>query len=113
MLGDCHFAGCGMQAFPLTKEPLPERVDPWIFPPTAQPAAQVAATAGVAALRIQILKRRIGRCRVATVPVEEVAARADTIPYELMCGLSQRVKHRVLETDLPVESRSGSPQQTS
>lgn len=47
------------------------------------------------------------------LPVEEIAARADTIPYELMCGLSQRVKYRVLETDLPVESRSGSPQQTS
>ena len=47
------------------------------------------------------------------LPVEEIAARADTIPYELMCGLSQRVRHRVLETDLPVESRSGSPQQTS
>jgi alanine racemase len=47
------------------------------------------------------------------LPVEEIAARADTIPYELMCGLSQRVKYRVLETDLPVASRSGSPQQTS
>jgi alanine racemase len=47
------------------------------------------------------------------LPVEEIAARADTIPYELMCGLSQRVKYRVLETDLPLESRSGSPQQTS
>jgi alanine racemase len=47
------------------------------------------------------------------LPVEEIAARADTIPYELMCGLSQRVEHRILESDLPVESRSSRPQQTS
>jgi alanine racemase len=25
------------------------------------------------------------------LPVEEVAAHADTIPYELLCGVSQRV----------------------
>jgi alanine racemase len=25
------------------------------------------------------------------LPVEEIAAHADTIPYELLCGLSQRV----------------------
>ena len=29
------------------------------------------------------------------LPIEEIAARADTIPYELMCGLSQRVEHRL------------------
>ena len=30
------------------------------------------------------------------LPVEEIAARAGTIPYELMCGLSQRVAHRMV-----------------
>jgi alanine racemase len=47
------------------------------------------------------------------LPIEEIAARADTIPYELMCGLSQRVERRMLEKDLPVESRSDSSPQTS
>ena len=28
------------------------------------------------------------------LPVEEVAAHAGTIPYELLCGVSQRVPHR-------------------
>jgi len=32
------------------------------------------------------------------LPIEEVAARAGTIPYELMCGLSQRVEYRMEET---------------
>jgi alanine racemase len=32
------------------------------------------------------------------LPIEEIAARAGTIPYELMCGLSQRVSHRMAET---------------
>ena len=27
----------------------------------------------------------------AELPVEEIAAHADTIPYELLCGVSQRV----------------------
>jgi alanine racemase len=31
------------------------------------------------------------------LPIEEIAARADTIPYELMCRLSQRVEHRMAE----------------
>jgi alanine racemase len=31
------------------------------------------------------------------LPIEEIAARAETIPYELMCGLSQRVAHRIIE----------------
>jgi alanine racemase len=31
------------------------------------------------------------------LPIEEIAARAGTIPYELMCGLSQRVEHRMAE----------------
>ncbi len=31
------------------------------------------------------------------LPIEEVAARAGTISYELMCGLSQRVEHRMEE----------------
>jgi alanine racemase len=26
------------------------------------------------------------------LPVEEIAARADTIPYTLLCGVTQRVK---------------------
>ena len=29
------------------------------------------------------------------VPVEEVAHCAATIPYELLCGVSQRVQHEV------------------
>jgi alanine racemase len=33
------------------------------------------------------------------LPIEEIAARAGTIPYDLMCGLSQRVSHRVVESD--------------
>jgi len=33
------------------------------------------------------------------LPVEEIAARADTISYELMCGLSQRVEYRLAETE--------------
>jgi alanine racemase len=31
------------------------------------------------------------------LPIEEISARADTIPYELMCGLSPRVEHRMAE----------------
>lgn len=31
------------------------------------------------------------------LPVEEIAARAGTIPYELMCSLSQRVAHHFVE----------------
>jgi alanine racemase len=33
------------------------------------------------------------------LPIEEIAARAGTIPYELMCGLSQRVAHRLESVD--------------
>jgi len=33
------------------------------------------------------------------LPVEEIAARADTISYELMCGLSERVEHRIVHQD--------------
>jgi alanine racemase len=29
------------------------------------------------------------------LPIEEIATRAETIPYELMCGLSQRVEYRL------------------
>jgi alanine racemase len=29
------------------------------------------------------------------VPVEEVARCAGTIPYELLCGVSQRVQHEI------------------
>ena len=31
--------------------------------------------------------------------VEEIAARAGTIPYEVMCGLSQRTKHRIVDDE--------------
>ncbi len=31
------------------------------------------------------------------LPIEEIATRASSIPYELMCGLSQRVEHRMDE----------------
>jgi alanine racemase len=31
----------------------------------------------------------------AGVPVEEVARRAGAIPYELLCGVSQRVRHEL------------------
>ena len=47
------------------------------------------------------------------LPVEEIAARAETIPYELMCGLSQRVEHRLLETNITKESKSSNPRQAS
>jgi alanine racemase len=33
------------------------------------------------------------------LPIEEISARAETIPWELMCGLSQRVERVVLETE--------------
>ncbi len=33
------------------------------------------------------------------LPIEEIAARAGTIPYELMCGLSGRVERRYLPED--------------
>jgi alanine racemase len=33
------------------------------------------------------------------LPIEEIAARADTIPYELMCGLADRVEHRYADTN--------------
>jgi len=29
------------------------------------------------------------------VPVEEIARHAGTIPYELICGVSQRVQHEM------------------
>lgn len=32
------------------------------------------------------------------LPIEEIATRAGTIPYELMCRLSQRVTHRMAES---------------
>jgi len=32
------------------------------------------------------------------LPIEEIAARAGTIPYELMCGLSERVEYRYVNT---------------
>jgi len=31
------------------------------------------------------------------LPIEEIAARAGTIPYDLMCGISDRVEHRYIE----------------
>ncbi|MBT8422129.1 MAG: alanine racemase [Gammaproteobacteria bacterium] len=31
------------------------------------------------------------------LPIEEIAARAGTIPYELMCGLSDRVAHQYID----------------
>jgi alanine racemase len=31
------------------------------------------------------------------LPIEEIASRADTIPYELMCGIAERVEHRYVE----------------
>ena len=34
------------------------------------------------------------------LPIEEIAVRAGTIPYDLMCGLSQRVEHRLLEASV-------------
>ena len=36
------------------------------------------------------------------LPIEEIAARAGTIPYELMCGLSERVAHRYLDEEVEV-----------
>lgn len=48
------------------------------------------------------------------LPIEEIAARADTIPYELMCRLSQRVEYRLVETDQASDSaESGSRQQAA
>lgn len=48
------------------------------------------------------------------LPIEEIAARADTIPYELMCRLSQRVEYQLVE-NTPVDDASNSryQQQTS
>jgi len=43
------------------------------------------------------------------LPVEEIAARANTIPYELMCGLSQRVAHRLVHSDSAAAQGSGQP----
>jgi alanine racemase len=37
------------------------------------------------------------------LPVERVAERADTIGYELTCGLTYRVEHRSVEHSLPIE----------
>lgn len=34
------------------------------------------------------------------LPIEEIATRAGTIPYELMCGLSERVAHRYIDEGL-------------
>jgi len=31
------------------------------------------------------------------LPIEEIAARAGTIPYELMCGLSERVEYQYVD----------------
>lgn len=48
------------------------------------------------------------------LPIEEIAARADTIPYELMCRISQRVEHRLIEnTRVDDADNSRYPQQTS
>jgi len=48
------------------------------------------------------------------LPIEEIAARAETIPYELMCRLSQRVEHRLVEDSLADDAdNSRRPQQTS
>jgi len=33
------------------------------------------------------------------LPIEEIASRAGTIPYELMCGIAERVEHRYVEGD--------------
>ncbi len=46
------------------------------------------------------------------LPIEEIAARAETIPYELMCGLSQRVQFRYLEMDLPEEGKGNRAMRT-
>ena len=32
----------------------------------------------------------------ASIPVEELARLADTIPYEILCGIGRRVKRRYL-----------------
>lgn len=40
------------------------------------------------------------------LPVEEIAARAGTIPYELMCGLSERVAHRFNDRDQRFDAES-------
>jgi alanine racemase len=34
------------------------------------------------------------------LPIEEIAVRAGTIPYDLMCGISLRVEHRLLEASV-------------
>lgn len=44
------------------------------------------------------------------LPVEEIAARADTIPYELMCGLSERVAHRYVTSEAAATAVTGSEQ---
>lgn len=33
------------------------------------------------------------------LPIEEIATRAETIPYELMCGIAERVEYRYVEDD--------------
>ena len=38
------------------------------------------------------------------LPIEEIAARAGTIPYELMCGLSERVAHRYIDEETDEEA---------
>jgi alanine racemase len=42
------------------------------------------------------------------LPIEEIAVRAGTIPYELMCGLSERVATRMphSESQEPVEQQA-------
>jgi alanine racemase len=42
------------------------------------------------------------------LPIEEIAARAGTIPYDLMCGLSQRVEHRMDENESAAPRLDGS-----
>ena len=45
------------------------------------------------------------------LPIEEIAARAGTIPYELMCRISQRVNHRFVDTPVADESSKSDRQQ--
>jgi alanine racemase len=45
------------------------------------------------------------------LPIEEIAARAETIPYELMCRLSQRVEHQWVDAPLADDPKGSRPQQ--
>jgi len=45
------------------------------------------------------------------LPIEEIAARAETIPYELMCRLSQRVEHQWVDAPLADDPKGSRRQQ--